>query len=994
VLNDGQAGGGVQKRKEENGEVMTTETTKTTTRAETGTRTPPSPGEVIDRSGQITFTFDGRTFTAYPGDTIGSALAAAGVKVFSRSFKYHRPRGLLCCTGHCPNCLVQVGDEPNVRACTRPVAEGMDVRPQNVWPSLKRDLMALTELGDRFLPVGFYYKAFIRPRFLWPVYEHVLRRAAGLGEVNPESTPGAYDKQYLHADVAVGGGGPAGLSAALAAAEQGARVALFDENAALGGHLRFSPHGQQASTLDDLQARLTAQPGIAVYADTTVLGWYEENWLSAVQGNRLYKIRAGAVVFATGAYEQPLLFDDNDLPGVMLGSAVQRLLHLYGVAPGRRAVVVTANDDGWAVAADLQSAGVDVAAVADERADGHPTLAEEVAAAGAEILSGHTIVAAEGDSAVARAVLAPVDEWGQVSTGAKRRFDCDLVAVSVGWAPANGLLYQANGRLAYDGERGEFLPEDLPEGIFAAGRVAGTHDVMAQMSEGRQAGGRAAAFVGLGEPPPAAGDEDAPADAPRRTSTLVSVAGKKKQFVCYCEDVTKKDVEMAIAEGYNSIELLKRYSTISMGPCQGKMCSLNTIHLCARANNWTVEETGTTTSRPPMTPVKLGVLAGQNMEPVRHTPVHHWHVERGAKMMVAGLWMRPEHYGDPLAEVRAVRERVGLIDISTLGKMRLTGPAVPDLLERIYVNRWQKLQPGRVRYGVMCNDEGIVLDDGVTARIGEEEYYMTTTSSGATGIFQWIQWWMQSGWGEGVHLVDLTEVSAAFNLAGPRSRDLLQTLTDVDLSNEALPYMYTRNVTLAGVPCRLLRIGFTGELSYEIHCPAGYGLHVWQALLAAGEAFGILPFGVEAQRVLRLEKAHIIVGQDTDALTDPIAADMGWAVKLDKEQFLGKRALARVSEEGPKQRLVGFKMANAGVVPDEGLQIVTDKAGGALEIIGWVTSSRYSPTLQEAIGLCWLPPDLAAQEGAPFTIRTQDRLLEARVHHGAFYDPDGERLRM
>ena len=974
---------------------MTRETTETTKiPAEASRRIGRQPGEIIDRSGQLTFTFDGRTYSAHPGDTIGSALAAAGVKVFSRSFKYHRPRGLLCCAGHCPNCLVQVGDEPNVRACTRPVTEGMDIRPQNAWPSLKRDVMALTELGDRFLPVGFYYKAFIRPRFLWPVYEHVLRKAAGLGEINAESTPGHYDKQYLHADVAVVGGGPAGLSAALAAAEQGARVALFEENATLGGHLRFAGDEHHASALGDLQARLAAHPELNVYADATVLGWYEENWLSAVQGNRLYKLRAGAVVFATGAYEQPLLFDDNDLPGVMLGSAVRRLLHLYGVAPGRRAVVVTANDDGWAVAAALQAAGVDVVAVADERTEGHPEVAQDVTAAGASTLTGYTIVAAEGNGAVEGAVLAPVDEWGQISAGAKRRFDCDLIAVSVGWTPANGLLYQANGRLAYDGDRGEFLPEVLPDGIYAAGRVTGAHDVETQMTQGRRAGARAAAFTGRGDPPPEAEGEDAAAEKVRRTSTLVSILGQKKQFVCYCEDVTKKDVEMAIAEGYNSIELLKRYSTISMGPCQGKMCSLNTIHLCARANDWTVAETGTTTSRPPMTPVKLGALAGQNMEPVRYTPIHRWHVDRGAKMMVAGLWMRPEHYGDPTAEVRAVRERVGLIDISTLGKMRLTGPGVPDLLERIYINRWQKLQPGRVRYGVMCNDEGIVLDDGVTARIDDEEYYMTTTSSGASGIYQWIQWWMQSGWGDGVHLTSLTEVNAAFNLAGPRSRDLLQTLTHADLSNEALPYMHTRDVTLAGVPCRLLRIGFTGELSYEIHCPAGYGLHVWEALMEAGERFDILPFGVEAQRVLRLEKAHIIVGQDTDALSDPIAADMGWAVKLDKEQFLGKRALARVSEEGPTQRLVGFKMANPGVVPEEGLQIVTEKAGGGLEIIGWVTSSRHSPTLDEAIGLCWLPVDLAAQEGASFTIRTRERLLQGRVHHGAFYDPDGERLRM
>lgn len=966
----------------------------------TPNRLHPKQGEAIDRSTTIRFTFDGVEYTAHPGDTVASALTAAGVKVLSRSFKYHRPRGLLCCAGHCPNCLVQIGDEPNVRACMRPVEAGMDVRAQNVWPSLNRDLLSLTQLGSRFMPVGFYYKTFIRPQRLWPLYEHTLRHAAGLGEVNPDTPPGKFDKQYLHTDVVVVGGGPAGISAALGAAEAGAEVLLFDENSALGGHLRFTvplqstPTTQVPKDLPELLEGLNQQPNITVLTDTSVLGWYQDNWLCAVRGRRLFKIRTKSVVVATGAYETPLIFDNNDLPGVMLGSAVQRLLHLFGVLPGKQVAIVTANEDGWDLAADLQSLGVNVAAIVDERdhnACSSP-YRDGLANAGIPVFYRHTILEAIGSSAVRGAKIARLNERGDISPATTQSLQCDLIVTSMGWTPATELAYMAGGKSEYSEDRGEMLPAFTPPGIYVAGRAAGIHAVDSQIDAAQQTGSNAAAFAGFSE-----FDESTARSShvlePRRTSERVCIPGKKKRFVCYCEDVTDADVETAIAEGYNSIELLKRYSTISMGPCQGAMCSMNTLHLCARANSWTVQETGTTTARPPATPVTLGALAGQNMEPVQTTPIHQWHLDQGAHMMVAGLWLRPNHYGDPAAEALCVRDRVGLIDVSPLGKLQLTGPGVPELLERIYINQWRDLRVGRVRYGVMCNDEGVVLNDGVCAHLRKDTWYMTTTSTGATTIFEWLQWWLQSGWGEGVHLTDLTDTYSAFNLAGPQSRAVLEKLTERNLANKAFPYMRIRSAKIADVTCRLLRIGFTGELSYEVHCPSGYALHVWEALMDAGREFGIVPFGVEAQRILRLEKAHIIVGQDTDAMSDPLSANMAWAVKLNKPDFLGKPSLMRIFAEGPKQLLVGFKMVDPDVVPAEGLQIVAPEADGRLEIIGWVTSSRFSPTLEEGIGLCWLPTDIASQNGAPFTIRMDGYLKEARVHHGAFYDPDGERLR-
>ena len=953
-----------------------------------GRRIEPQPGATIDRGCTVRFRFDGRQLEGYAGDTIASALTAAGVQVLSRSFKYHRPRGLLCGAGHCPNCLVQVGDEPNVRACRRPIEEGMEVAPQNVWPSLQYDAMALTELVSHFLPVGFYYKTFIRPAAMWPLYEHVLRNAAGLGAIDETTTAGGdFDKEYLHADVAVIGGGPAGRSAAVVAVEQGARVLLLDENKTLGGHLRFSGDGDDGRTRGGAWRESRGKGGATVLTQTAVIGHYQNHWLSAVRGNRLYKIRAAGVVVATGAFEIPMVFDGNDRPGVLLGTAVQRLIRLHGVAPGRRAVVVTASDAGWDVAADLVQAGVEVAAIADERPGQHAD--QRIDTTETQVLHGHTIGAAHGRSAVRAAVLVPVDRDGPWHT-----VDCDLIAVSTGWNPSLELAYLAGARSRYDEDLGEMRLQAVPDGLFLAGRVAGPGGLEDDVRQGDDAGHAAAEWARGGSKETgttAAGQRTPAAPTGGRSSALVAAppTGHDKRFVCYCEDVTDVDINTALLEGYDRIELLKRYSTLGMGPCQGRMCGLQGIRHCARGTDTSVADTGRTTARPPVTPVSLGALAGQRMEPVYLSALHDWLVQQGASMMVAGPWLRPEHYGDPVAEVGAVRQTVGLIDVSPLGKLQLTGPGVATMLERLYVNQWQDLRRGRVRYGMMCNDEGSVLDDGVCARLSEEEWYVSTTSTGAAGALEWMEWWRQSGWGEGVHITDMTETFAAFNLAGPRSREVLQQLTERDLSKAKFPYMRARRAEVAGVPCLLLRIGFTGELSYEIHCPAGFGRYLWETLVEAGGSFGLRPFGVEAQRVLRLEKAHLIVGQDTDALSDPIAADAAWAVRLDKDDFLGKRALTRVSSGGPRQRLVGFRTGRRVDALREGLQIVDAER----RIIGWISSCRHSPTLDETLGLCWLPADMAAREQSTFTVFVAGRLEAAQVHHGPFYDPEGARLR-
>lgn len=975
-----------------------------------------APDIDLTRATSLRFKFDGRVYRAYPGDTIASALTAAGVRTLSRSFKYHRPRGLLCVSGDCPNCMVQVGDEPNVRSCRRAVEDGMEVRSQNAWPSLRFDVLSLIQIIGRFLPAGFYYKTFMRPKALWPLFERLLRGVSGLGAVEPASTRRSYAKQYLHSDVVVIGGGPAGMCASLSAAEHGAQVILIEQEVGLGGQLRYRrihfSSRAPVSRLEELKDAVHSHARINVLAATTAIGLYESNWIAAVQESHMVKLRARSLVLATGGIESPPTFENNDLPGVMLASGVQRLMRQWGVRLGKQAVVVTANMHGAGVARDLMEAGVRLNAIIDVRgAETMDKSLEVLRAEGVRVFSASRVVRAHGRRQVRSVEVAL---RGEATT---QTFDCDLLVLATGLAPANQLLHMVGGKSHWDPQTQQSVPTKLPDGVFVAGGAAGTHTVDGAELEGELAGVRAAVYAGherqednhrslaelqdrvdemrVGREPWSTsplftiespdGSSPEPTDAPR--GPVERPPGHK--FVCLCEDVTSEDVLQSILEGYDSSELLKRYSTVSMGPCQGRMCNSSVLHLCARHTGQTVAQIHSTTSRPPVLPVKLGQYAGRAHDPVRLTPLHDWHIQHDAKMMVAGEWMRPEHYGDPGGEVRAIRGSVGLIDVSTLGKMHLVGPDAPRLLELIYTNRWKTLAAGKARYGVMVNEEGIVMDDGVTARVSDDLYYMTATSSGAARVYEWIEWWLQSGLPLDVHVVEATDLRAAMNLAGPLSRQVLaQVIEGVNLDPESFPHMHARQGLVAGAPALIMRLGFTGELGYEIHTPSGYGLAVWEALMQAGESFGIRAFGVEAQRVLRLEKGHLIVGQDTDALSNPIEAGLGWAVKMDKDDFLGKPSLARLMERGKRKALVGFEMLSGGP-PEEACQIVREAK--QLEIIGRVTSARYSETLDRAIGLAWLPSELSSPN-TYFIIRDRMKLRTARVVELPFYDPDGVRL--
>jgi len=934
-------------------------------------RLGPQAGEVIDRGAPLRFTWDGQDFEAYRGDTIVSGLLAAGVKVFSRSFKYHRARGVLSASFLDPGCTVQVGDEPNVRGAHRRLEPGMDVRPQNVWPSLRYDAKSANQLVGRFLGAGFYYKTFIKPERLWPAYEQVLKRFASGGRVSPDTPHGFYDKRYAHPDVLVAGGGPAGMAAALAAAGAGASVMLVEEEYELGGHLRYGGAAELAA-LAELRSAIAAEAGIEVLTNSVVTGRYDDNWVAVLQRRhpdlvgggfgpsgspvieRLVKARAKSLVVAPGLVERPYVFEGNDRVGVMLSSATRRLVKLWAVRPGTAAVVLSANPDGDAAAEDLAQAGVEIVRVIDARAGGDLLRARggrDGSLAGVELADGSTL-------------------------------DCDLLVSAVGWSAPTSLLNMSGDKPVYEPRAARFVPGGrLAEGVYATGGIAGDGSLDELVAHARATGLAAAS----GEP-------------------ASSVAGlgvvehpelfraKTHGMVDFSEDVSSKDLVSAAAEGYDSIELMKRYTTVTMGPSQGKLETVNAVAVLSEATGRSIGETGTTVWRPPYAPISLGALAGRIHEPVRVSPMQSWHEAHGARPLVAGQWIRPDHYGDPEAEVRTVRERVGIIDVTPLGKLDLRGPDVPKLLNLLYVNKWSKLAVGSVRYGVMCAEDGVVLDDGVTGRLAEDRWLMSTTSSGAATVWEWAEAWLQTehpDWA--VHVTPVTTAYASINVAGPASRELLGRLcADVDLSGEAFPYMNLRTATIAGVAgCWMWRIGFTGELSFEIHVPAGYGLYVWERLLDAGADLGVGAFGIEAQRIMRLEKGHLIVGQDTDGLTKALGAGLDWLVKTDKDDFVGLPELVWQASER-YQRLVGLQPLDGSVVPPESSQIV----GAGDRIVGRITSARRSPTLGRSICLGFVDPELA-EAGTVVTVLLPDRRrVPARVmEHHAHYDPEGVRLR-
>ena len=962
-------------------------------------RLPPQPGEWIDRARALRFRFEGREYGGFAGDTLSSALHAHGVRMLGRSFKYHRPRGIYSLANHDVNALVADGCETNIRADVTALRDGAQYTAVNTFGGLQWDWARITDWFGRFLPVGFYYKTFHRPRFLFPFWERRMRELAGLGAVNSKAKRLRTPKRYDFCDVLVVGAGPAGLAAAVAAAGLGLRVVVVDEQPRPGGSLNYQGDVvSSAPKREQLLKSAAALPSLELRGATLAAGLYPDHWVALVDERRMTKMRARSVILATGCFEQPALFGNNDLPGVMLASAAQRLIRLYAVRPFERAVVLAANSDGYRAALDLQQAGVEVAAVVDPRPEGERSpLGEQAAAAGLNVRKGCAVCEAlpgPGKASIRGARITA--SKGGARDAACSDLACDGIAMSVGWAPADGLLCQVGGKMRFAEALQQFVPERMPEGLFTAGRLNGVYPLADQCADGERAGLAAAAHLGAfsGSIPPSPSHRGPPPSHPLPYFTPT----QGKVFVDLDEDVQVKDLEHAAQEGFDNIELLKRYSTFGMGPSQGKHANTNTIRLLAKLKGQSVGETGAPRARPFFHPVAFSHLAGRGFHPHRQTPLHGRHARAGAVFMPAGEWFRPAYYEEAgksreaaiTDEVLAVRRGVGVIDVGTLGKLEISGPDAAEFLERHYTGRFANMRPGTTRYGLMCDETGVIVDDGVVGRLAAERYYVTTTTTASGSVYREMQRWAIL-WGLKVVLVNATGTYAGMNVAGPSSRRVLSALTDINLAEEAFPYLGLREGTVAGAPARVMRVGFVGELGYEVHVPASQATRVWDALLEAGAAEGVRPFGVEAQRLLRLEKGHVIIGQDTDGLTTPFEAGMEWAVKMEKSFFIGQRSLAILRPKPRTRALAGFTLPKDWSAPCPKECHLVIQAG---QITGRVTSVAYSPTQGQVLGLAYLLP-AQAQPGKTIEIRVDGgELVRATVAKIPFYDPDHQRQKL
>jgi len=988
-------------------------------------RTPT--GGRIDRERTVNFRFDGRTLSGHPGDTLASALLANGVHLTARSFKYHRPRGVLGAGSEEPNALVAVWrDEarytPNLRATQVEIYEGLQSGSQNRWPGLRFDIGCINDALARFFPAGFYYKTFMWPRRAWKaLYEPVIRRAAGIGRAPTLPDPDRYVHRYAHCEVLVVGAGPAGIAAALAAANSGGRVLLCDEQSEPGGSLLSEARARidglpAAQWLAGALAELAANPRITLLPRTTAFGYFPHNLIglservsdhrqSALPGQireRLWQVRAAKVVLATGAIERPLVFPGNDRPGVMLADAARTYLNRYGVRAGTRAVLVTADDAAYQGAIELAAAGVVFAAIVDVRDQPGPQSLAAAQAAGIEVIASGTILDTRGNQRIRSARIGQRDASGAVHF--RRSVKCDLLLMSGGYTPSVHLFSQSRGKLDWDEHLQAFVPGRAAEVTHCAGACRGTFGLARVLEDG------AALFAARRYEV----SDEGPAPGHGWLGALPQPVDfyDGKAFVDFQHDVTVKDILLATREGFHSIEHIKRFTTTGMATDQGRTSNLNALAIAAQRLQKPLLEIGLTTFRMPFTPTTFGSFAGSSrgrlFDPVRLTPSHRWAQGRGAVFEPVSLWMRARHFpqdGEDMQaavnrECLAVRSACGLFDASTLGKIEVVGPDAAEFLNRLYINNWSNLAVGRCRYGILCRDDGFIYDDGVVARLAQDRFHVTTTTGGAARVLAMMEDFRQTEWPDlAVWLTSTTEQWAVIAVQGPKARNVVgAVIRDADLSAAALPHMalcrgHISTEDAPRIPAMIFRVSFTGELGFEINVPAAHGAAVWEKVFEAGQAHGIVPYGTETMHVLRAEKGYIIVGQDTDGTVTPDDAGLSWAIGKSKPDFVGKRSLQRPSMNDPARRqLVGLTCISTATPLEEGAQIVESRDQPVpMKLIGHVTSSYYSAVLGRPIALA-LVAGGRARMGQRLFVPMPGGEVEVEVTSPVFHDEKGARL--
>ena len=990
-----------------------------------------SPGRLIDKSKKIHFTFNGKKLSGFKGDTLASALLANDQMLVGRSFKYHRPRGVVSSGSAEPNALVNLGEggmfEPNQPATTVELFHGLSATSQNHWPSLEFDLGAINKYLSRFLPAGFYYKMFIHPRPFWKyIYEPFIRKSAGLGKAPREKDASTYEHFYTFYDVVVVGGGVAGLLAALTAAKSGKKILLIEQTAHWGGRAPVDGGevaGQPVDKfVDECISSLANMENVEMRTRMMGAGVYDHGYLIAYERlsdhmpeatgprHRLWRIRAGSIITATGAIERPLPFADNDKPGVILASALRDFIADYSVSVGDRTVIVTNNDDAYLTAIAIKKAGLDVSAIIDARSHGAGELGEKAKALGISVKLGKGIAKVLGGKRVTGVAICAQAGEGSVI----EEITCDCVAMSGGWSPVVHLYSHCGGKLLWDEKKLMFHPDEqkYPKDhngntfVLPAGAARGCLDLNEILRDATEVGAK---VVGAKKPsklPSAHPRVESPIEAVWMMPQGAGIKLRSKAWLDFQNDVKVSDVQLAAQEGFQSVEHAKRYTTLGMATDQGKLSNINGLATLADFLNIPIPEVGTTTFRPPYTPISMGSIAGlardEVFQPIRQTPIHVWHEQQGAYMEPVGQWRRPfcyprtgESHADAVErEIKQTRGSLGVLDASTLGKLLIKGPDAAKFLDMLYTNIMSSLKVGKCRYGLMCNENGFLIDDGVVARIDEETFLCHTTSGGADTIHAHMEEWLQTEWWDWkVYVTNVTEQFAQVGLAGPNARAVLEKLGGMDVSKNALGFMEWKDGQIAGFEARAYRISFSGELSYEIAVPANQGLAFWQALLEAGQEFGVMPYGTEALHVMRAEKGFIMIGDETDGTVIPQDLNLNWAISKKKTDFLGKRAQERSYMIDPNRwRLVGLETIDRSVLPDGAYALGQGRnSNGQKNTMGRVTSTYYSPTLKRgiALGLVNKGPERIG-EVIDFP-KVDGTVVKVKIVDQVFYDKDGEK---